>query len=134
MGLGKSLQAITILWTLLKQSPTGLPAAPKAVIVCPSSLVGNWCAELKKWLGDRIKPMPISQSSKKGRFKIYAFEREDYDVLIISYDQLKIYQEEIASIRSVGLLIADEGHKLKNAAIKTTQAVSSIPTRRRIIL
>jgi hypothetical protein len=90
MGLGKSIQAITILWTLLKQSPEGVPASKKALVVCPSSLVGvcaavqyacvdssrdlhgcgcggwwlyvlqNWCAELKKWLGEgTIKPMPV---------------------------------------------------------------------------
>lgn len=39
-GLGKSIQAITLLWTLLKQGPQGEPAAKRAIIVAPSSLVG----------------------------------------------------------------------------------------------
>lgn len=39
-GLGKTLQAITLMWTLLHQGPTGEIAVKKCVIVCPSSLVG----------------------------------------------------------------------------------------------
>jgi DNA repair and recombination protein RAD54 and RAD54-like protein len=49
--------------------------------------------------------------------KIRKFDQEDYDVLIISYDQLKIYCEEIAKIRAIDLLIADEGHRLKVCAV-----------------
>lgn len=76
MGLGKSIQAITLLWTLLKQGPTGEPAVKRACVVSPSSLVGvccggmscnginfnrqNWTNELKKWLGDRIKVVSIA--------------------------------------------------------------------------
>lgn len=32
------------------------------------------------------------------------------------------------------LIICDEGHKLKNAEIKTTKAVASLPGKRRVIL
>ena len=57
-GLGKTLQCITLLWTLLTQSPIpGVPTIEKAIIVCPSSLVKNWANELKKWLGEgRVRP------------------------------------------------------------------------------
>lgn len=37
-------------------------------------------------------------------------------------------------ILSSELIICDEGHKLKNAEIKTTKAVASLPGRRRVIL
>ncbi len=42
-GLGKTLQAISLLWTLLRQGPDGQPVAKRVVIVCPTSLVSNWC-------------------------------------------------------------------------------------------
>ena len=38
-GLGKTLQAITLLYTLLQQNPLGGPTIKKAMIICPSSLV-----------------------------------------------------------------------------------------------
>ena len=34
-----------------RQGPTGKPTARQAVIVTPSSLVMNWAAEFRKWLG-----------------------------------------------------------------------------------
>ncbi len=57
MGLGKSLQCIALLWTLLKQGPYGgLPLLKRILLICPSSLVQNWVAEFRKWLGDvRLK-------------------------------------------------------------------------------
>ncbi|CAN0247130.1 unnamed protein product, partial [Ectocarpus sp. 13 AM-2016] len=51
MGLGKTLQSIAVLWTLLKQGKAkGQPAVRRAVVVCPTSLVKNWEAEIDKWL------------------------------------------------------------------------------------
>jgi DNA repair and recombination protein RAD54 and RAD54-like protein len=61
--------------------------------------------------------LDYSESSPKTPMKIRKFDQEDYDVLIISYDQLKIYCEEIAKIRAIDLLIADEGHRLKVCAV-----------------
>ena len=46
-------------------------------------------------------------------------------VLVISYDQLRKYVERLVKITSVDLVICDEGHRLKNAEIKTTK----VPTR-----
>ncbi len=43
-GLGKTLQAIALLWTLLRQGKDGQPIAKRVIIVCPTSLVSNWCA------------------------------------------------------------------------------------------
>jgi DNA repair and recombination protein RAD54B len=54
MGLGKTLQVLALLWTLLRQSPSGGPQAPvarKCVVVAPSTLVSNWGDEVRKWLG-----------------------------------------------------------------------------------
>jgi DNA repair and recombination RAD54-like protein len=50
-GPGKTLQCIALLWTLLKQSPiAGKGTCEKAIVACPTSLVGNWAAELGKLL------------------------------------------------------------------------------------
>lgn len=54
MGLGKTLMSLTLLWTLLNQGVTnnGKSAVQKAIVVCPTSLVGNWENELRRWIGD----------------------------------------------------------------------------------
>ena len=49
------------MWSLLKQSGSGAPAIGKAIVVCPSSLVGNWRKEFKTWLGDeRCRPSVVN--------------------------------------------------------------------------
>ncbi len=50
---GKTLQGIALLWTLLKSGHDllgGAPIAKRVIIVCPTSLVGNWESECQKWL------------------------------------------------------------------------------------
>jgi SNF2 family DNA or RNA helicase len=57
--LGKTLQCIALLWTLLKQSPiAGKGTCEKAIVACPTSLVGNWAAEL----GELPAPRPTESS------------------------------------------------------------------------
>lgn len=132
MGLGKTIQAISLMWTLLRQGPTGDPIAKRAVIVCPSSLCGNWKNEFEKWLPGKVKIILIEESNK-AIAKIGAFEKE-HDILVISYDQLKIHIETLKTVKSIGLVVCDEGHRLKNDKIKTSQAVAALPCKRRIIL
>jgi SNF2 family DNA or RNA helicase len=88
---------------------------------------------LKKWLNDDISATPISDSGGNPKKKLREFE-EKTDVLVISYDQLKIHCDDICLIPGVELLIADEGHRLKNANIKTSQSAAKLPAQRRIIL
>lgn len=83
------------------KGPTGMVYSRRAVIVCPSSLVGNWGAEIKKWLGDLLVPQ-LFGDSKKGRAKLSAFEKGEKPVLVISYDQMKIFQNDIAKCHGIG--------------------------------
>ncbi|KAG8346853.1 Type III restriction enzyme res subunit SNF2 family N terminal domain [Trypanosoma vivax] len=134
MGLGKTIQTVATVYTCLRQGKHGTPTARKALIVTPSSLVKNWCNEFDKWLGQgAVKYFAISESTPKGDRIISRFEGEG-DVLVISYDQLRKYISRISTIKSVELVVCDEGHRLKNAEVKTTKSVDMLPTRNRIIL
>lgn len=42
----KTLQVLTLLWTLLRQGPEGVPVVNKAIVVAPATLVGNWGKEV----------------------------------------------------------------------------------------
>lgn len=132
MGLGKTLQAITITWTLLRQGIHGEPTAKKVAIVCPSSLVGNWAKEFKKWLDDRVSVKAITAVGKT-HDDVLDFGRGRYDVLVISYEQFMRHVDAVNQC-NVGFVICDEGHRLKNAEIKTTKSIASIATPRRVIL
>jgi len=106
--------------------------------VAPSSLVKNWCKEFTKWLGGLVRTVGIDAPDKKGEQKLYEFElsyaQGGHDVLVISYDQFRKYANLIYKIQAVDLLVCDEGHRLKNSQIKTTEALNQLKTKRRVIL
>ncbi|SCV74367.1 BQ2448_6799 [Microbotryum intermedium] len=121
------------------------PAIDKAIVVCPSSLVRNWANELVKWLGEgAVSPMAIDGKSSasdnlhqirqwcssKGKSVVtpskcrLAFVLEGSvdplipscacTVVIVSYERLRSLTDELGQTE-IGLLLADEGHRLKNS-------------------
>lgn len=139
MGLGKTLQCITLMWTLLRQSPEAQPAISKAVIVCPSSLVKNWDKEISKWLGGRVNSLAVDSAGKEEidrkleMFMSQSGIRCSTPVLIISYETFRLHSD-IMLTKDVGLIICDEGHRLKNSDNQTYQALSGLKCVRRILI
>lgn len=161
MPARKTLQCITLLYTLLRQSPkAGKGTIEKAIVACPASLVRNWANELGKphcsssmirlqadllpavkWLGPgAINPLPIDGSLSRGellaaiRGWCSATGRAvQQPVIIVSYESLRSLTEELGEA-PVGLLLADEAHRLKNATNSTYMALNQINVRRRVLL
>jgi DNA repair and recombination RAD54-like protein len=139
MGLGKTLQCITLMWTLLRQSPECRPLIEKAVVVCPSSLVRNWYNEIHKWLPGKLAPLAMEGGTKDQIGKdlkgfIQTFGRRPHNpILIISYETFRLHAEVLNS-GPVGLLLCDEGHRLKNSENQTYSALMGIQCRRRVLL
>ncbi|KAK2734802.1 DNA-dependent ATPase protein rad54 [Myotisia sp. PD_48] len=138
MGLGKTLQCISLLWTLLKQSPeAGKATIDKSIIVCPASLVGNWANELVKWLGkDAINPFVIDGKVSKPEIRQWAIASGRSvvrPVLIVSYETLRMHTEDLQDT-PIGLLLCDEGHRLKNGDSQTYTALNGLNVQRRVIL
>ncbi|KAG6814482.1 hypothetical protein H0H92_000007 [Tricholoma furcatifolium] len=143
MGLGKTLQCIALLWTLLKQSPrAGKPTIEKCIIACPSSLVKNWANELVKWLGnDAINALAVDGKGGKSELLekvsrwvsamgrnvtqpgmapvecVHQIAADANTVMIVSYETLRTLGAYLANC-SIGLLLCDEGHRLKNSGSK----------------
>ncbi|KAI4126206.1 MAG: hypothetical protein LQ338_003864 [Usnochroma carphineum] len=142
MGLGKTLQCITLMWTLLKQSPdAGKPTIQKCVIACPSSLVRNWANELVKWLGQHaVTPFAVDGKASKAELTsqlrqwcIASGRQVVRPVLIVSYETLRLNVDELKDTK-IGLLLCDEGHRLKNGESQTFTALNDLNVTRRVIL
>jgi DNA repair and recombination RAD54-like protein len=142
MGLGKTLQCITLLWTLLKQSPeAGKPTIQKAIVACPSSLVRNWANELTKWLGaDAINPFAIDGKASKEeltrqlqQWSIASGRAVTRPVIIVSYESLRLNVDVLKNTQ-IGLMLCDEGHRLKNGDSQTFTALNNLNVSRRVIL
>uniref|UniRef100_A0A3Q3AAG4 RAD54 like n=1 Tax=Kryptolebias marmoratus TaxID=37003 RepID=A0A3Q3AAG4_KRYMA len=139
MGLGKTLQCITLMWTLLRQSPDARPEIDKAIVVSPSSLVRNWYNEVGKWLGGRLSPVTIDGGSKEEidkqlvNFISQRGLRVPAPILIISYETFRLHAE-ILHRGKVGLILCDEGHRLKNSDNQTYQALNAMGGQRRVLI
>ena len=131
MGLGKTLQCIALLWTLLKQGIYGKPTCKKFLVITPSSLVNNWKCEFKKWLGsERIKVLALLA----GEGCVDEFRNSPlYSVLILSYEMFRKVVQQISSI-PFGVIVCDEGHRLKNMGSKVCDALSHLDCKRKIIV
>lgn len=142
MGLGKTLQCIALMWTLLKQSPEpGKSTIQKCVIACPSSLVRNWANELVKWLGkDAVTPFAVDGKASKDelttqlrQWSVASGRAVVRPVLIVSYETLRLNVGELNNT-PIGLLLCDEGHRLKNGESRTFEALNGLNVSRRVIL
>uniref|UniRef100_A0A673M166 RAD54 homolog B n=1 Tax=Sinocyclocheilus rhinocerous TaxID=307959 RepID=A0A673M166_9TELE len=131
MGLGKTLQCVCVLWTLLRQGPYGgRPVLKRALVVCPGSLVKNWAAEFNKWLGrERISVYTVDQDHRVEDFVSSPL----CSVMVISYEMLLRSVDQLKEL-DFGVLICDEGHRLKNSNIKTSGALTALSCERRLIL
>ncbi|CAG11924.1 unnamed protein product, partial [Tetraodon nigroviridis] len=153
MGLGKTLQSVALSWTLLKQGPYGgRPVVKRVLVVTPGSLVQNWGKEFNKWLGrERIQVFTVDQVRPAGgegvrssflirRVGCLQDHRMEHfvssplhSVLVISYEMLLRCLEQVQKV-DFGLIVCDEGHRLKNSSIKTSSALNSLSCSRRVIL
>lgn len=113
----------------------------KCVIACPSSLVKNWANELVKWLGkDAVTPFAIDGKASKDELTMQirqwcmASGRQVVrPVLIVSYETLRMYVDEMRD-SPIGLMLCDEGHRLKNGDSLTFNALNGLNVQKRVIL
>lgn len=92
-----------------------------------------------KWLGDnRVRPLVISDA--KAKDKISSVKRWGAaqgkminPILIISYESLRVYTPYLKN-SPIGLLLCDEGHRLKNGASQLFEKLNSLTVARRVIL
>ena len=117
------------------------------MVVCPSTLVVNWSNEFDKWLGPASQPkrVTIQEGGAEGLQQIRAYmqktnqqvKHQPGQVLIISYEFFRrnINIFDCKGYTSVGLLVVDEGHRLKNAGdSRTFTALASLPTDARLCI
>ncbi|XP_036826190.1 transcriptional regulator ATRX isoform X6 [Oncorhynchus mykiss] len=151
MGLGKTLQVVTQLHTLLLCEKLDFSTA---LIVCPLNTVLNWLNEFEKWqYGFKDKEsLKVTELAtvKRPQERASALQQwqEDGGIMIIGYEMYRNLTQG-RNIKSKKLketfqktlvdpgpdfVICDEGHILKNEASAISKAMNSIKTRRRVVL
>ncbi|XP_034739450.1 transcriptional regulator ATRX isoform X7 [Etheostoma cragini] len=151
MGLGKTLQVVTLLHTLLLCEKLNFSTA---LVVCPLNTVLNWLNEFEKWQAGMKDDESLEVSElatvKRPQDRAYALQRwqDTGGVIIIGYEmyrnltqgrnikskKLKETFQKTLVDPGPDLVICDEGHILKNEASAVSKAMNSIRTRRRVVL
>lgn len=126
MGLGKTLQTITLLNDLYYSSDY----KKVSLIVAPSSLIYNWYNEINKF--SPVLKTGVLDGNAQSRREILK-KINDYDVLITSYNMLKI-DLEFYRYHKFHLIVIDEGHLIKNHFTKYSKAIKSLTAEHKIAL
>jgi len=94
-----------------------------------------------KWLGkDAINPFAVDGKATKDeliqqlrQWSIASGRAIVRPALIVSYETLRLYVDELRNT-PIGLLLCDEGHRLKNGESQTFTALNSLNVQKRVIL
>ncbi|GAB1320542.1 ATRX [Madurella fahalii] len=152
MGLGKTMQVITLLVVIAEASassdesvrsqiPENLRQS-KTLILCPAGLVDNWHDEIIIWAPDgALGPVRRVDSTlaKRDRLSTVREWASGGGVLIIGYTlftSLVQDDEEIATIlwETPNIVVGDEAHQLKNPNSQRHQASANFKTMNRIAM
>ncbi|RYC58078.1 hypothetical protein CHU98_g8124 [Xylaria longipes] len=152
MGLGKTMQVITLLTTIgqasasddptiFSQIPEGMRES-RTLVLCPATLVNNWLDELLSWLpenhglGDIFKVDAIMSAEQRNQaIRTWG---ELGGIMIIGYNLFKAFFDDI-DMREIflerpNIVIADEAHMMKNPKAKTHVAAANFRTVSRVAL
>ncbi len=127
MGLGKTVQVIAL---LLHRRATGQAAGP-SLLVCPTSVVGNWQAELGRFAPGLAAHVHYGADRPRG--ERLGWLARQADVVVTSYALL---HRDAADLRAVAWdgVILDEAQNVKNPVSLQAQAARGLPARYRFAL
>jgi superfamily II DNA or RNA helicase len=122
MGLGKTVTLIAL--HLHRQ--TDPSAAGPTLVVCPTSLMGNWQREIEKFApGTPVRRFHGARRDLEGL--------ADGEFVLTTYGTMRLDALRLAEV-PWGLVVADEAQHVKNPYAATARALRSIGARARVAL
>ncbi len=123
MGLGKTLQTLALIQKAKDQN-----GQKPTLVVCPTSVVFNWEAEVEKFAPE-LTTLNLTGAARKSSFKYI----DEHDIILTSYAlvrrDIKLLKKH--EFRSV---ILDESQNIKNHESQTAQAVKEIKSIHKLAL
>jgi SNF2 family DNA or RNA helicase len=127
MGLGKTPQLIAFLLYLQEQGVLEEPT----LVVCPTSVLGNWEREVKKF-GSSLKVI-VHHGDKRLKGKAFARAIKDKQLVITSYPLVYRDAATLEDISWQGVVL-DEAQNIKNPSAKQSKAARELKAGFRIAL
>ena len=126
MGLGKTVQTLALLQRLREAGE-----ARPALLVCPTSLVGNWRKEAARFTPQL--PVMVHHGAGRDKGETFAAQAQGHALVLSSYGLL---HRDLPWLQDVdwAAVILDEAQNIKNAETKQARAARALRAERRIAL
>ncbi|XP_054610392.1 transcriptional regulator ATRX-like [Dunckerocampus dactyliophorus] len=150
MGLGKTLQVVTFLHTVLLSKNLHFKTA---LVVCPLNTVLNWVNEFNKWQkkleSEKVKVIELATvKTPAERLRALQTWHSTGGVMIMGYEmyrnlslspkpdnaELKKQFKHVLVDPGPDFVVCDEGHVLRNDTSNISKAMNAVKTRRRVVL
>lgn len=128
MGLGKTVQAIALFLHEHEQAGHDLPPA---LVICPTSVVGNWKREIQRF-APSLRVM-VHHGGDRARDDEFVAAAQEHDVVVTTYGLARRDVDDLVRV-SWGDVVLDEAQNIKNPQAKRTQAIRRLPAANRIAL
>lgn len=119
MGLGKTIQLITYLLDVKK---TYEPSTP-ALIICPTSVLGNWQKEFERFAPNLNVILHYGPNRLKGVH--FNESLKEADVILTTYGLSHLDFEELSEVNWSTIAI-DEAQNIKNSGTKQSRAIRKL--------
>lgn len=113
MGLGKTIQAIAAMVSLRNTGATHF------VVVCPASVITNWCREIRK-----MSLLSVTKIHGAGRASAFKSWLKSGGVAVTTYETTSHFKMD--NNFKFTLLVVDEAHYIKNPEARRTVNVKNI--------
>ncbi|CAK4836629.1 unnamed protein product [Aphanomyces euteiches] len=153
MGLGKTIQWITYLLTVKEaeelrlaniaaaepdstqatheDEPEAAPPLQSALLICPTSVLGNWQKELQRFAPSLKVHLHYGPQRLKG--EAFTEMTQKMDLVLTSYTLAHLDEPELTSLQW-GSICIDEAQNIKNAYTKQATAIRHLQGDHRIAL
>jgi SNF2 family DNA or RNA helicase len=116
MGLGKTIQTIAL---ILHDLEAGQAAGP-VLVICPTSVVGNWAREIARFAPSL--QVIVHHGSDRASGEAFVSQAQQAHVVISTYALARRDEETLRSLVWTGVVL-DEAQNIKNPSTKQAQAI-----------
>lgn len=117
MGLGKTIEVLSLLLYRQQESPT---FGPPALLICPTSLLGNWEREIMRFAPD----LPVFVHHGNNRQDLpYHF---DHHTIVLTTYGVARREEDTFAARNWGMVVVDEAQAIKNSGSAQSKSIRRI--------
>ena len=127
MGLGKTVQSICLMLYEREKRLTDKPT----LIICPTSVVGNWEKEIEKF-APGLKAV-IHHGNSRWSYETFSREIHKNEVVITTY-ALIVRDKDLFQKEEWAGIILDEAQNIKNSSSKQTQYIKTLKSEYKVAL